>query len=350
MAEMSTGKALFPGDSEFDQIMKIFQRMGTPQHIGNERNLTMLPQFNHLMPKWKKSSTLKLGAHASKEFHDFVSHCLKMDPQERREKSLLDLAKHPFFRHEKKIALSTQAPMIPAHSRILLSSQGNPIDELSAKKMKRILVDWMIEVNRKFMMSSSTLLTSVDIIDRTLASKRVDKKDLQLLGISAHYLASLLHEVYPPDVNDFCFIAAKTYSKGTIIKETLELMSSHATKTWPNLSAPLNQLLLKQASLGPELREMSTLILAMLAHEPALQYKQDEIISVVLELSKCLVGRSSWAQNSHIRQAIESSLIAYLTWARGLAVPSSLLKYPASVRRLELIEHFVFHQSCNRAA
>lgn len=30
VAEMATGSALFPGDSEIDTIFKIFQRLGTP--------------------------------------------------------------------------------------------------------------------------------------------------------------------------------------------------------------------------------------------------------------------------------------------------------------------------------
>lgn len=51
-AEMAQRKALFAGDSEIDQIFKIFQVQGTPNET-NWPSALKLPDFKTTFPKWK---------------------------------------------------------------------------------------------------------------------------------------------------------------------------------------------------------------------------------------------------------------------------------------------------------
>jgi cyclin-dependent kinase 2 len=54
-AEMANQRPLFPGDSEIDELFKIFQILGTP----NEDiypGVTRLPDFNELFPKWHRQN------------------------------------------------------------------------------------------------------------------------------------------------------------------------------------------------------------------------------------------------------------------------------------------------------
>jgi len=51
-AEMAMRRALFAGDSEIDQIFKIFQVMGTPSE-SNWPNALKLPDYKATFPKWK---------------------------------------------------------------------------------------------------------------------------------------------------------------------------------------------------------------------------------------------------------------------------------------------------------
>jgi len=54
-AEMLTKKPLLPGDSEIDQLYKIFQFLGTP----NEENwpgLSALPEYQPVFPVWKRKN------------------------------------------------------------------------------------------------------------------------------------------------------------------------------------------------------------------------------------------------------------------------------------------------------
>lgn len=51
-AEMISQKPLFPGDSEIDQLFKIFRIMGTP-YEDTWRGVTSLPDYKSAFPKWK---------------------------------------------------------------------------------------------------------------------------------------------------------------------------------------------------------------------------------------------------------------------------------------------------------
>lgn len=71
-AEMLNKKALFPGDSEFDQIMKTFQVLGTPSEDVWE-GVTNLPYWKSTFPKWHPKDLHALYPHASPEAIDLLS-------------------------------------------------------------------------------------------------------------------------------------------------------------------------------------------------------------------------------------------------------------------------------------
>jgi cyclin-dependent kinase len=52
-AEMATRKPLFPGDSEIDEIFKIFRILGTPTEA-DWPGVTSFPDFKSSFPKWER--------------------------------------------------------------------------------------------------------------------------------------------------------------------------------------------------------------------------------------------------------------------------------------------------------
>ena len=71
-AEMLSKKAIFPGDSEFDQIMKTFQILGTPTEDVWE-GVTSLPYWKPTFPKWHPKDLHTLYPQASPEAIDLLS-------------------------------------------------------------------------------------------------------------------------------------------------------------------------------------------------------------------------------------------------------------------------------------
>ena len=58
-AEMVNQKALFPGDSEIDELFKIFQIRGTPDDEIYP-GVTALPDFKDVFPKWRRQNLAEL--------------------------------------------------------------------------------------------------------------------------------------------------------------------------------------------------------------------------------------------------------------------------------------------------
>lgn len=83
--------------------------------------------------------------------------------------------------------------------------------------MRAILVDWLIDIHRKFRISEQALYLSVQIIDKILQKIPVAKHRFQLLGITALFIASKYEDIYPPALSDFSFVCADAYSDKDIL-------------------------------------------------------------------------------------------------------------------------------------
>ncbi|GLT85092.1 hypothetical protein SLE2022_032940 [Rubroshorea leprosula] len=81
-AEMVNQKPLFPGDSEIDELFKIFRVLGTP----NEETwpgVTSLPDFKSAFPKWPSKDLAAAVPNLESAGIDLLSKMLCMDPSKR---------------------------------------------------------------------------------------------------------------------------------------------------------------------------------------------------------------------------------------------------------------------------
>lgn len=89
---------------------------------------------------------------------------------------------------------------------------------------RRVLVNWMVQVHSQFKLVSDTLHISVDILDRYLQKMPVAKKKLQLVGITALFIASKYEEVYNPSISEFSYISAGLYTTAQICKMEIDVL------------------------------------------------------------------------------------------------------------------------------
>ncbi|CAK9228550.1 unnamed protein product [Sphagnum troendelagicum] len=81
-AEMVNQRPLFPGDSEIDELFKIFRTLGTP----NEETwpgVTSLPDFKSAFPKWPPKNLASIVPGLEPAGVDLLSKMLMLEPSQR---------------------------------------------------------------------------------------------------------------------------------------------------------------------------------------------------------------------------------------------------------------------------
>lgn len=79
------------------------------------------------------------------------------------------------------------------------------------------MVEWIIDVHRKFRLQSETLYAAVFIIDRFLAVQHIRKAQLQILGLTALLIATKYEEIYPPDLRDLLYVAEGRFTRSEVL-------------------------------------------------------------------------------------------------------------------------------------
>ncbi|XP_039937270.1 cyclin-dependent kinase 3 isoform X2 [Hirundo rustica] len=81
-AEMMTRKALFPGDSEIDQLFQIFRTLGTPTEV-TWPGVTQLPDYKSSFPRWPRKEMKDIVPNLDRDGRDLLTQLLLYDPSKR---------------------------------------------------------------------------------------------------------------------------------------------------------------------------------------------------------------------------------------------------------------------------
>jgi len=94
------------------------------------------------------------------------------------------------------------------------------------EKMRAILLDWLVEVHLKFKLQQETFFLTINLIDRYLERRTIQRTKLQLVGITAMFIACKYEEIYAPEVKDFVFITDKAYTNEEVLLMESDILSS----------------------------------------------------------------------------------------------------------------------------
>lgn len=92
------------------------------------------------------------------------------------------------------------------------------------RKMRNILVGWLIDVHLKFKLLPETLYLTVNLLDRYCELKQVTKANYQLVGVTAMMIASKYEEIYAPEVRDYVYITDKAYTREEVLAQEFDML------------------------------------------------------------------------------------------------------------------------------
>lgn len=93
-------------------------------------------------------------------------------------------------------------------------------------KMRAILVDWLVDVHKKYKLRPETLFLAIGLVDRYLELKATARRYLQLVGVTALLLAAKFEELQPPQINDFVYVTDKAYTPNEVIKMEVSMLNA----------------------------------------------------------------------------------------------------------------------------
>jgi len=93
-------------------------------------------------------------------------------------------------------------------------------------QMRAVLTDWMVEVHQQFALLQETLYLSIAILDRYMqvSAEKVERKKLQLVGVTSMFIAAKYEEMYAPEIGDFVYITDNAYSESQIRDQEVEII------------------------------------------------------------------------------------------------------------------------------
>ena len=86
------------------------------------------------------------------------------------------------------------------------------------ERMRAILIDWLVYVHRKFNLVPHTLHLCVSIIDKFCSEEQVSRNELQLVGVTALFLACKYEEILPVKNSEIVYITDGAYTKKEVVE------------------------------------------------------------------------------------------------------------------------------------
>lgn len=117
-------------------------------------------------------------------------------------------------------------------------------------RMRSILLHWLMEVCEVYKLHRETFYLAVDFVDRYLSQQEnIPKQRLQLIGITALFIASKIEEISPPRLMEFAYVTDGTSTEDQILTQELLIlkalkwdMSPITVNSWLNIFMQLTNI------------------------------------------------------------------------------------------------------------
>jgi len=177
-------------------------------------------------------------------------------------------------------------------------------------KMRAILVDWLVDVHKKYKLRPETLFLTVQLIDRYLDTQMTAQHHLQLVGVTALMIAAKFEEVHPPQIKEYVFVTDKAYSQDEILK--MEVCMLKALKFQICCPTPMQFFEKYQAVNGctDTHRHLALYLLELtLVDYKMLKYTPSHLAAAALLLSNKLLRQPSWTSATAQHTKLTESML-----------------------------------------
>ena len=91
---------------------------------------------------------------------------------------------------------------------------------------RAFLLEWIIDVHRKFKLRNECLYVNQFVIDSFLSKKKISNKQLHILGVASLLIATKYEEIYPPELRDLLAISENKFTKQQVTELERDILQT----------------------------------------------------------------------------------------------------------------------------
>ncbi|KAL7883848.1 hypothetical protein SRHO_G00015060 [Serrasalmus rhombeus] len=138
-------------------------------------------------------------------------------------------------------------------------------------KMRAVLLDWLMEVCEAYVLHRQTFYLAQDFFDRfMLTQEDVQKERLQLIGITALFIASKIEEIYPPKIAELAYVTDGACLEEEILQMELIMLKALNWDLCPETVVSWMKLYIQMASVY----DFTNLLVPQFSQETYIQITQ----------------------------------------------------------------------------
>ncbi|XP_060798679.1 G1/S-specific cyclin-E2-like [Neoarius graeffei] len=138
-------------------------------------------------------------------------------------------------------------------------------------KMRAVLLDWLMEVCEAYLLHRQTFYLAQDFFDRfMLTQDDTEKERLQLIGITALFIASKIEEIYPPKLTELAYVTDGACLEEEILQMELIMLKALNWDLCPETVVSWMKLYIQMASVY----DFTNLLVPQFSQETYIQITQ----------------------------------------------------------------------------
>ncbi|KAJ2068522.1 G2/mitotic-specific cyclin [Coemansia sp. S155-1] len=165
-------------------------------------------------------------------------------------------------------------------------------------EMRRVLVNWMVQIHYQLRMLPETLFLAVNILDRFLSKRQVAVRKFQLVGLTAVMVACKYEESTTPHIDDFVYLAGNSYTAKEILNtEVFILTVLEFDMSYPNPMTFLRRVS-KAEDYNMQTRTVAKYLMEIcLVDHRLMQYPPSQIAAAGIYLGRRMLESGPWTAN-----------------------------------------------------
>ncbi|KAJ2755764.1 G2/mitotic-specific cyclin [Coemansia pectinata] len=165
-------------------------------------------------------------------------------------------------------------------------------------EMRRVLVNWIVQIHYQLRMLPETLFLAVNIVDRFLSKRQVAVGKFQLVGLTALMLACKYEETTTPHIEDFVYLAGNSYTAKEILNtEVFMLTVLGFDMSYPNPMTFLRRVS-KAEDYNMQTRTVAKYLMEIcLVDHRLMQYPPSQIAAAGIYLGRRMLESGLWTAN-----------------------------------------------------